>query len=127
MPIVREFNEKDLEQIEEIHRKFHAQHFSFPEIANAYARIVVSDGNKILGYGQIKDLTEAEMILDLSLPVKTREFVLTELIREAVFSSKKHRNEEHIHSFVTNPRFGSILQKHYGFRECKGKALVKEI
>lgn len=123
--MIRNYSESDLDQIRSIHNKHHA--FSFPEIANAYARIVISDGDKVLGYGQVKDLTEAEMVVDLSLPKLVRGEVLSGLIREAIFAARKHRAEEHIHAFITDPSFERVLEKRYGFKECRGKALVMRI
>lgn len=119
---IREFKKSDIREIEEIHAKYHSRGFSMPQIANAYATAIVEDNDKVLGFGLVRDITESIMILDLSLPLRTKSQVLSELVKESVM--KSHHN--HIHSFVENPTFGEVLKKHYGYKPCKGEALCLE-
>ena len=118
--MIREFKEKDLEQIEKIRSQFHS--FPLPDIAEAYANAVVEVNGRVLGFGVNRYITESIMILDLSLPMRAKSFVLSELIRESVRKSK----QDFIHSFVESPTFEEVLKKHYGYKPCKGVALCLE-
>lgn len=120
---VRRFKQSDLEEISKIHSKFHEQGFTMPEVAEAYANAVIEENGKILGFGLLRDITESIMILDLSLPMKTKSLVLSELVKESVLMSR-HR---HIHSFVESETFEKTLKKHYGYKPCKGAALCLEV
>lgn len=94
-----------------------------PDVAEAYADIVVEDGGKILGYGQNREITEAIMLLDLSLPLRVRRAALSEMIKESLYRASQ-RGHNQIHSFVQDPNFESALKKHFGYKDTKGKALV---
>lgn len=121
--MIRQFRASDLEQIRQLHEKFQADNFSMPEIVDAYADIVVEEDGKILGYGQNREITEAIMLLDLSLPLRMRGKALAEMIRESMFrASLKGQNQ--IHAFVQDTSFEHALKRHFGFKDTKGKALV---
>lgn len=120
--MVREFKERDLREIERIHALFHGDNFPMPNIAEAYANAVVELDGRVLGFGINRYITESIMILDLSLPLRIKSIVLSELIKESVRKSK----QDLIHSFVESPTFEQVLKKHYGYKPCKGAALCLE-
>ena len=120
--IVRTFKPSDLEQIEELHRKFQSEAFSMPDIAEAYATALVEVEGRILGFGLLRNISESIMLMDLSIPKRIRSVVLSELIKESIRNSK----HEFVHSFVQDDSFETVLKKHFGYVECKGKALALE-
>lgn len=120
--MIRTFKSSDLDEIRKIHSQFHERGFSMPKIAEAYANAVVEEDGKILGFGMLRDITESIMILDLSLPIRVKAKVLSQLVQESVM--KSHHN--HVHSFVELPTFEQVLKKHFGYQNCKGSALCLE-
>lgn len=121
--IVREYKESDLEQIERLHKLFQTENFEMPDISAAYATALVESNGRILGFGMLRDITESIMLMDLSLPKRIRGMVLSELIKESVRKSKS----DFLHSFVQDPPFEKVLKNHFGYIDCKGKALALEV
>jgi hypothetical protein len=120
---VRVFRQSDLSDIEKLHQVYQKNNFSLPKIAEAYADIVVEEEGKILGYGQNRDITEAIMLLDLSLPLRVRGRALSAMIRESVYRASL-KGHDQIHAFVQDSNFERALKNHFGFKDTKGKALV---
>jgi hypothetical protein len=118
--IVRTFQESDLDQIRELHRRFQSDSFDMPDIAEAYATALVEFEGRVLGFGMLRNITESIMLMDLSLPKRIRAVVLSELIKEAVRNSRA----DFVHSFVQEKSFEEVLKKRFGYVECKGKALA---
>ena len=121
--LVRPFMRSDLDQIEKIHEQYHSQGFGMPDVADAYAHVVCELDGKILAYGQVRDITESIMLLDHSLEKRVKIECLRQLMREAIFSASK-REHDQIHAFVQDPSFELVLKRQFGYKDCKGKALV---
>jgi hypothetical protein len=120
--IIRTYGPADLQQLEEIHRKFHTEDFPMPDITEAYATALVEVEGKILGFGLLRNISESIMLLDLSLPKRIKSVVLSELIKESIRNSK----HDFVHSFVGDESFEKVLKNHFGYVDCKGKSLVLE-
>lgn len=121
--MIRQFRASDLDQIKQLHEKFQVGNFSLPEIAEAYADIVVEQDGKIIGYGQNREITEAIMLLDLDLPLRMRGKALAAMIRESMFKASL-KGHDQVHVFVQDNGFEKALKRHFGFKETKGRALV---
>lgn len=124
--IIRPFKESDVGAIERIHEKFHSYGFSMPDISEAYAHVVAEEDGQVLAYGQIRDITESIMVLDHSIQKRKRVEALAGLMREAIFSAT-NRGADQIHAFVQDQSFEDVLKRKFGYKECKGKALVMNI
>lgn len=122
--IVRLIEPKDREIIEDIHKRHHK--FPCPDLSLHCGSVLVEDDQGIIGAGVLKPILEAVMILDLDRPMRDKGPALTAMIQQAVFFGQKFPTSQ-IHSFVEDPKFVSVLRKHYDFNPPKGTSLVLEI
>lgn len=123
---IRQFNVGDLDRVREIHSRCHEKGFGFPDFERIIAAAVVEDSEgRIAALGMIRPIAETIMILDLAEPLKTKARALELLIEEGDYVANKHGFNQ-THAFVEGPHV-DILKKHFGFRNCKGQALVRDV
>lgn len=88
---------------------------------------VISDVNgKTIAFGIVKPRAEAIFIADKNLPTITRAKALKELMRVAIWGTKK-ANINQLHVFVSSPELAKSLIKHYGFSKVEEIVLVKNL
>jgi hypothetical protein len=124
MITTRKIETPDLDWITKIVQKHHSFPVAEPRIN--LGSIVVEDEEGIIGAGYLRPITEAIMFLDLDRSLRSKAEALTLMIQQGVKDASAFGLSE-IHAFVENPRFCKELQKHYGFVEPEGKALVLRI
>jgi hypothetical protein len=113
---------EDLPQLQEIHAKFYANEFPIEDLTNRFFEtIVVEENGKIISACALRTLIEAVMITDKSSSARARRDALVQiLIKSLLVAGQTGHNS--VQAFVQDDNWEKQL-KHYGFRECKGKAL----
>jgi len=94
------------------------EHWSDTSLPGLRSRIVdalaVDEDDKIIGYGQVKLFAEAMLFLDPTTRKKDRVQALRLLMLEA-FRGTEKANIEDIYTFIKDPDFALIIEKHFGF------------
>jgi hypothetical protein len=118
---VRVYSNEDFNRVDEIYRKFHDSNFGIPNLYNTLRAVIVEENEEISGFGMLKLIPEAIMVLDLNRSPKIKTLTLSSLIQTAL-STAKSNGYDGFHSFVKGD-FSDKLEKHFSFRETEGKAL----
>lgn len=117
---IREFQLTDLTDI----NKIATQHeFEMPDRKHIITEATMVNSDGIVGYGQVKLIPEAIMVIDKTMPTKIRVECLRQLHEQAIFGAVSSGYDQ-LHGFITDPAFAAIMQKHYGYDVCRGQALV---
>jgi N-acetylglutamate synthase-like GNAT family acetyltransferase len=123
--IIRNIRNADVPQVRKLCEEYRKTGFSMPEPGSIFADALIEHDGKVLGYGVLKHLAEAIMVLDHSVGVKERGEALTLLIQEAVKeASKKGLLEVQA---VCEPKFAGVMKRHYGFQKLQGEVLILDI
>lgn len=122
--MIRTYEPRDLKRLLEIHEKYHKDSFEFPDLESAFAHIVLEKDGELVAFGMVRLLVESIMLLDLGLSTREKGDAVEQLLLEADFQASRHGFTQN-HVFVQGP-FAEALVNHYGFRRCKGEALVRE-
>lgn len=119
---------RDLEIINDIWRKYHSDSFGLPDINNnAITHAVVTNGNdEVMGFGVVKVLAEAIMILELEESKEHRLEGLQLLMDEAIRACREAKISQ-LHVFVKDENLSRLLQRKYAFIPVKDQTLVLEI
>ena len=104
----------------------HWQDTSLPGIKNRVIDAVACDGEKIIGYGQVKLFAEAMLFLDPTARKRDRVQALKLLMEEAERGVNKAGLED-IYIFIKDPDFAVLIAKRYGFERIiePGELLLK--
>ena len=125
--IFRPVSVADLAKIEKIHEDHHKGGFPLPDLRTALFSGVAADlTGDVKALVVVRNIAEAIMILDTDRPRKELVASLRSVIENALFGSFIN-HVDMVHVFVQDPKFSEILKKHFGFRTCKGEALVYEV
>ncbi len=123
--IIRGVKTDDVLQLRALCDKYSHAGFDLPAKNNIFADAVVEHEGKIVAYGIVKLLAEAILIMDHSVSTKERAEALTLLIQEAVKETSK-KNLLELQA-VCEPKFASVMKKHYGFQQVVGELLTLDI
>jgi len=118
----RSITVRDLSEIRRIYKQ-QEDSFVLPISASEVAGVAVDANNKIVGFAMVRRIAETILVLDLERSRKARIEAL-KAIFEGAFLESRLAGYDQVHAFVQDPRFSKLLQKHFGFRPCKGEALV---
>ena len=117
---------EDIPLISKIWETHHAHSFALPTRANVVTEVKAVDGDKIIGYGQLRLVAEPIMVLDLDATSRQKYEALRLFMLEAYRGAEQARIK-HMFIFVRDPNFADVLTKHYAFsRADLGEFLVKE-
>lgn len=98
--------------------------YEFPiDLSNTFAHRVVSD-KKIVAFGWLQLIVEANVIWDIKNRNKFE--ALKMILSRGKFDAKKAGFDQ-VHAFPKDPKFSSILKKHYGFSDVTGDSLVMNL
>lgn len=117
--IIRNLEHRDHDRIEEILSQHNFNYPDGPHISSA----VVESSSGIVAFGAVRLITEAVLIMDKNAKLREKDVVLQLLHGKAIQDTVKSGFKE-LHVFVQDDNFKSVLKKHYGYRDCKGQALV---
>jgi hypothetical protein len=119
--ITRSYVEQDNEKLKEIHEKYFAREFEFPDFLKGYLCAFVTEdncGNLVTAAG-VRTLAEVVLVTNLRLPVKQRRAGLMETLNASRYIAEQYQFDS-LHAFVQNDIWRHQLLKH-GFQDCKGK------
>lgn len=116
---IREPRHGDKERIEEILSQHNFEFPSGPIIVHA----ICEDDGEIVAYGVVRLIAEEVMIMDKNLSNKSKSKVL-ELLHQRAIQGSTEAGFDQLHAFVQDEHFIEVLKKHYGYKDCKGKAIV---
>jgi hypothetical protein len=124
--IIRALKAEDIEEVDRLYRSFYENDFYLPSLSNTITHAVVEDGEKILGFGEVKVFAEAIMVLDKNKNDRTKAITMKALMTKAIEDCKKIGIEQ-LHVSVKDDKFIEILEKHYEFEKVKGIILARKI
>lgn len=116
---IREVRTEDGSEIE---RLISQHNFPYPEGPVITKAIVEKDG-KVVAFGLVRFIAEEIMIMDQDCSDRDKSEILQLLHKQAIQGCLTNGIEE-IHAFVQDEHFIEVLKKHYGYKDCKGKAIV---
>lgn len=124
---IRPFRQSDVEPIDEIWRKHHANEFSVPDRRNVVTDAVIENsGGKVIAYGQVKLFAEAMLILDKDASQRDKIQAIQLLMLEA-FRGTQSAKIHQLYAFIKDPEFATLISRHFGFDIVdKGELLFRE-
>lgn len=99
-----------------------AAQYDFPvDLNNTFAHRVAENEGKIVAFGWLQLIVEANVIWDIKDRNKFEALKL--ILRDGKLEAKKTGFDQ-VHAFPKDSRFSEILKKHYDFRDVTGDVLV---
>lgn len=126
--MIRSYGELDYLKVKTIWEKYYASEFDVDDL-NCFAKAVVghfdSKFNKreITGFGLIKSVPEAIMLLDKSNNNYTRGKDLIDLLHHATLACAIE-GYDRLYTFVQDEEFSKLLQEHFNFKKIIGDSLI---
>jgi N-acetylglutamate synthase-like GNAT family acetyltransferase len=114
MIIMRDFKPEDVPGIDEV---FHKQQFGVPSLNHVFVNKVIEQDGRIIAYGVVKQFAEAVLILDQTLPIRTKAEVVKQVIPAAA-EICANLGLEQLYLTTNNEGYAQTLQKRYGFIQC---------
>lgn len=118
--IIRDLRDEDNEEVTAILKQ---HNFEYPKTSPIITQAVVQEGLNVIAYGAVRLIAEEVMILDRGCSNRQKSQVL-QLLHKRGIEDSHAAGFDQLHAFVQDPHFIDVLKKHYGYRECKGKAIV---
>jgi len=116
----------DLEKIQALYTKHHANNFDLPSLSNIVTEAIVERDDRIIAAGTVKLMAEATMILDKDASLADKVFSFRALMEAAIKISRSKGLEE-LHVFSRDEKFMGHLYSHFGFKPITGQAAVLEL
>lgn len=123
--LIRGIRNTDVPELRELCDKYSHAGFDLPKQNNIFADAVIEHEGKVVAFGVLKLIAEAILVIDHSLSTKIRGEALTLLIQEAVKEASKKKLLEV--QAVCEPKFASVMKKHYGFQKLVGETLILDL
>lgn len=125
MITARKFQFSDRFSIDRIYRK--SPEIGIPSLSNSIINTTLVDGgDKIVGYGIVKNFPEAVLKLDPDLRPREKVRALQAAMNVAIKGSKLAR-EEYLYVISNEFNFTRVLKNHFGFVDCPGDLLVLDL
>lgn len=112
--------ENDLSEIEDIA----ADYENNPLPTKFVTAAVVEKGDDVIAFATLR--ADLEAILYISASERDKVESLKLLIEQARKDAKSY-GYEHIYVFADNPKFASVLSKHFGFKLIKSIPLILDL
>lgn len=125
--MIRGIETKDFEALQEIHRKFYAHEFDFPNFYKHFINVfaITDSSNNIISVGGIRPILEVVALTDKNRGCREKVSALTDLLTISAFIAE-HDGFDELHCFVQDEKWMNQLKKK-GFEETRGKSLVFRI
>lgn len=115
----------ELNKLRKMHESFKEQ-FKFPDFSLLSSVYVVVHNGEIIGFGAVQPIFEAVIVLDQNKPVEERVQAL-DLLEQIAETELSSQEVNQIHAFVQSRIFENLLKNRFGYKETKGKAMVKNL
>jgi len=119
--IIRVAQQSDMEVVKQIHAKFFADEFEFPNFMSMLAAFVVEEDGEIVSIGGIRPIAESIIVTNKKFSPRDRRTALLLLLQASLFATDKF-NFDQLHAFVQDEKWLKQLVQ-YGFQPCKGEAV----
>jgi hypothetical protein len=118
---------EDMKKLREIHARFFANEFSFPDFTTGFlcAFVVTDDSQEIIAAGGIRPIAESILITNKDFLIKERRSALLEVMNISEFVCKKSGYDQ-LHAFIQDENWLRHLTD-VGFRPTKGQSLVIDL
>jgi len=126
--MIREIYSADMMKLREIHEKYYAHEFEFPEFHKhflSYFASVDDESGKLITAGGVRLITEAVLITDKDASVKSRRKALYEMLAGCNFVTSRNDYDQ-LHCFIQDEDWLNQLIK-VGFSRCRGTALYVNV
>lgn len=126
---IRPFLPEDVEVIDAIWRKHHANDFSVPNRNNLVIDAVAEDASgTVVAYGQVRLFAEAMFFLDKDASQRDKVQALRLLILEAIRGADLAQLED-LYCFIKDPAFATLISKHFSFEivDEPGELLLRKV
>lgn len=124
--IIRNYQDNDLEQLKVIHERYYKDEFSISEFYQKFIGcFVVIENDKMICAGGVRPIAESVIVTDKSFSARQRRDALLQMLQAHTFVSNRNDFKQ-LHAFIQDPLWKAQLLD-YGFKECKGNALVIEV
>lgn len=122
--IIRAIEEKDLEQLKNIHASYYKDEFTFEDFVRSslFNLLCEDDDGAIITAANIRTLLEIVMLTDKHKSSRIRREALLRIFHASLVVAGK-TNHNSLHAFVQDENWYNKL-KRYGFRDSVGKSLV---
>ena len=122
---LRSLAESDIITLDKLWQE-HWSNQSLPGLKNRVIDAVACDGERIIGYGQVKLFAEAQLFLDPTCRKRDRVQALKLLMAEAERGTNRAGLED-LYIFIKDPDFAVLIAKRYGFDRIiePGELLLK--
>lgn len=107
---------KDLTEIDDIYQRYYASDFSLPNLVHTIGSGVISDNLGLVGFGMVKLLPEAIIILDKSRTKTTQGKALKILFKEAIQACRQSGYNS-LQAHTLDNRYSNLLIKHFSFEK----------
>jgi hypothetical protein len=121
---VRVYRPSDAAKIDEIYNRCHG-HFNLPDLDKCIGRAIIEHEDKIIGFGCLQTLIEAQIIIDNQIPKRLQIHAIRNLFdtAQAVARIKGYND---IYAFPDTTPYSEILKKHFKFRST-GEFLIHNL
>jgi hypothetical protein len=124
--IVRAFEDKDIDKVEDIHKKYFTSEFDIDNFNHLIrSAFVVEKHGDIICVGGVKSLAECVLITDMGISHITRTKALRQALNIFGYIARQTGHDS-IHAFVNDDQWRDHLIDE-GFKVCKGTPLVLEV
>lgn len=114
----------DEDRLVQIYESYYSSDFPL-DFSKSFAHVVAENG-KILGFGWLDLIVEANVILDQETSPRYKFEALKKIISHGESVSKKQGFSQ-MHVFPKDNKFSTILKKHLQFTDITGSCLVKSL
>lgn len=118
----RELRMDDLERINQIYENFFQDQIYLPSLNHTIGNGVISNDNDIVAFGMVRLYPEAIIVIDQDASPRNKGIALKLLFDEAI-KACKNKNFKELNATVHNNKYGDLLSKHFGFKDCGGKTM----
>lgn len=122
---VRCIKKEDLDQLREIHSKYYADQFNFPDFFDYLCAFVIEDEHGIVTAGGVRDIPEVIALTDKTRDPKDRVDALYQLLDASIYTARK-LDYEQLYVFSQDPRYANRIRRS-GFRPHRGQALIIDL
>ena len=125
--MIREIQDKDIDQLRKLHQAYFANEFRFDDFLNGlmFSFTVVDDNDNLVLSGGVRNILEVVAITDKEQSIFKKRTAYSQLIHSCGFVAER-LGYEGLHAFVQGDRWIDAL-KSQGWTNCKGNAFFLKV
>ncbi len=123
--IIRALEDRDLEELKQIHEKFYKKEFELPNFMNMICAFAVIENDQIITVGGVRAIAESIILTNKDVNNRMRAKGLRQTLEVTEFITRKSGYDQ-VHAFIQDKIWEKRLKKE-GFATCKGSALFLNV